>query len=128
LSITQGFVARWSDRPDKLIFSLQYGKINIKAIDRAAWLQHHRRCLGKSLTWTCACVWLYPSLLPQVTLRQADTEGGKKNPFFSERRGEWKGTSQWLWFSKGTAKICYISKTVLGTKNSKGAGEILANP
>lgn len=78
LSTTQGFVARWSGHPDKLIFGLQYGKINTKeTVYKAGWL-------GKkgSLIRACSSACFYLSLPSQVTLRQEDTKG-EKNHFFS---------------------------------------------
>lgn len=77
LSTTQGFVARWSGRLDKLIFGLQYGKINTKeAVRRVDWLGQKG-----SLLRTCSSACFYPSPPSQVTLRQEDTKGGK-NHFF----------------------------------------------
>lgn len=103
-STTQAFVARWCGHPDKLIFGLQDGKINIK---EAVYRTDRLGQKGKSQIWTHSTVCFYLSLPFQVTLRQE----GAKNTFFSGgediRRGHLSSCDFPL-----RAEICCISKAL----------------
>lgn len=106
LSTTQGFVARWSGHPDKLIFGLQYGKINTKeTVYKAGWLGQKG-----SLIRACSSACFYLSLPSQVTLRQEDTKGEKITFSVEERRLE-GGISVAVVFKWESRNMLYLRDT-----------------